>query len=279
MPELPEVETIRLGLTPVLRKQTITKVLVKRHDLRQPIPKDFARRLTGLTINRLSRRAKYLLMHFEGQNFCLLIHLGMSGRLLVFAKDMPIDKSPHDHWSFEFKSGTRLVYRDPRRFGLALLLEVKDINKHRLLSHLGVEPFDKAFNSDFLEKMFKGKKVSIKNAIIDQKIIVGVGNIYASEVLFRTKLSPFKPSGQVSKTELQSLVMSLQIVLQEAIAAGGSTLKDHRRPSGELGYFQFSFKVYDREGLTCLVCKKKSIERVVQAGRSTFYCPHCQKLS
>jgi formamidopyrimidine-DNA glycosylase len=291
MPELPEVETVRTGLAPVLEGHAFTRVEIRRGDLRIPFPNDFVRRLTGRNVTRLWRRAKYLMAELDsGETF--VIHLGMSGRIAVFADGKKrrmggflydaatpdAGTGKHDHVVMFTDAAVRIVFTDPRRFGLMTLIDTLKLDEHRLFDGLGVEPLSKAFDADYLTNALKGKKTPIKSALLDQRVIAGVGNIYACEALYRAGLSPKRLARSLRPDEVARLVREIRAVLKESIAAGGSTLRDHRRADGELGYFQKLFRVYDREGEACRTkrCTGK-IKRIVQAGRSTFYCPTCQK--
>jgi formamidopyrimidine-DNA glycosylase len=274
MPELPEVETVRRGLEIAMAGQTLIKVLQRRPDLRRPFPPFFAERLTGRRIVALRRRAKYLTIDLDDGNV-LLIHLGMSGRMLVGpVTGAPFDK--HDHVVFDIANGQRVIFNDPRRFGVMDLFPAEQA--HPLLSHLGPEPLDESFNAKSLAARIKDKISPIKVVLLDQTVVAGIGNIYASEALFRAGIAPDRAACDVKKKEIERLVPAVKQVLEEAIAAGGSSLKDHRQTNGELGYFQHSFKVYDREGLPCPDCGcKEGIRRMTQAGRSTFYCASKQR--
>lgn len=291
MPELPEVETVRAGLAPVLEGHAFTHVEIRRGDLRVPFPNDFVRRLTGRNVTRLWRRAKYLMAELDsGETF--VIHLGMSGRIAVFAdgKEQKLGTfvypaSPpeaglgkHDHVVMRTDAPARIVFTDHRRFGLMTLIDTLKLDEHRLFDGLGVEPLSKAFDAAYLARALRGKKTPIKSALLDQRVIAGLGNIYVCEALYRAHISPRRLAKSVSKEHVAALVREIKAVLQEAIVAGGSSLRDHRRTDGEMGYFQKTFFAYDREGEACRTkrCKGR-IKRIVQAGRSTFYCPSCQR--
>ena len=271
MPELPEVETVRRGLEIAMAGKRLIKVEQRRPDLRRPFPPDFALRLTGRRVESLARRAKYLTLHLDDSSV-LLIHLGMSGRMLIG----PIDtQAPgtHDHVRFEIEGGTRVVFNDARRFGLMDLFPLAALAAHPLLRDLGPEPLDDDFTAKELGVRIAGRSSAIKVVLLDQTVVAGIGNIYASEALFRAAIAPERPAETLTKKELARLVPAIKAVLQEAIAAGGSTLRDHRRPDGELGYFQHAFAVYDREGEPCPGCTcREGIRRLVQGGRATFYC-------
>jgi len=302
MPELPEVETVRLGLAPVPEKHRITHAETRRGDLRVPFPKDFAKRLKGRRVVHLKRRAKYLLAELnDGET--LVIHLGMSGRMSVYAEGRAkklgqyvYDAAPaeaghgkHDHVVIETDAPARIVFTDPRRFGLMLLIDTDALDEHPLFHGLGVEPLSDDFDAAFLKRALKGKKTPIKSALLDQRVIAGIGNIYACEALFRAKISPRRLAKNVRADSIAPLVAAVKSVLRDAVKAGGSSLRDHKRVDGELGDFQHHFAVYDREGKPCpgsassseaIGGKKKcggTIKRIVQSGRSTFYCPKCQR--
>jgi formamidopyrimidine-DNA glycosylase len=290
MPELPEVETVRRGLAPVFESSPISRVELRRADLRFPFPPNFCVRLKGRRVVALRRRAKYLVAELDNGE-ALIMHLGMSGSFRIDAAPPPGEfhssrsKHPaHDHVAFDFENGTRVTYNDPRRFGFMLLLAAKEIDKHPLFAELGVEPLDPAMNAETLAKLLQGRKAPLKAALLDQKNIAGLGNIYVCEALHRARLSPLRSAGSLvaasgkPREELTRLSTSIKEVLTQAIAAGGSSLRDHRQTDGSLGYFQHNFRVYDREGAPCPTpgCAG-TILRATQAGRSTFYCPVCQK--
>ena len=283
MPELPEVETVRTGLAPVMEGATIARAEVNRPDLRWPFPERMAERLTGRRVLQLRRRSKYILADLDSGE-TLLIHLGMSGRMTVsgdplgqFVHDHPMPQK-HDHVVFHMDSGARITFNDPRRFGAMDLMETATAETHKLLSVLGPEPLGNDFNEAYLIAAFRGKNTPVKSALLDQGIVAGLGNIYVCEALFRAGISPLRKAGQIAAPRVAALVPAIRTVLQEAIAAGGSSLKDFRQADGELGYFQHSFDVYGREGQPCRTpgCDQ-IIRRKVQAGRSTFYCPACQR--
>lgn len=282
MPELPEVETVRRGLVPVLEGRRLARVEIRRPDLRVPFPENFAQRLQGRRVARLERRAKYILVHFDDGAEAALIHLGMSGRMAVegpgFA-NAPRKASPHDHVVLETDAGVRVVFNDPRRFGLMTLIAPGAADSHPLLAALGPEPLGHGFTAAELARRLKGKAAPIKAALLDQRVVAGLGNIYVCEALFRAGLSPRRRAGTVQGGRAARLHGAIQAVLTEAIAAGGSTLRDHRRPDGALGYFQHTFAVYDREGAPCpgCTCGTVGIRRIVQSGRSSFFCPARQR--
>ncbi|MFN3826674.1 MAG: bifunctional DNA-formamidopyrimidine glycosylase/DNA-(apurinic or apyrimidinic site) lyase [Micavibrio sp.] len=280
MPELPEVETVCRGLEPVLKGHVITHADVRRKDLRKPFPRGLAAHLKGCTVQGLSRRAKYILIHLDN-SYVLVIHLGMSGRIVF--QDQSYIPATHDHFILRTDAGMQIVLNDPRRFGVVDLIAEENVAAHTLFKHLGPEPLASSFTGSFLHEALSGRKTAVKVALMDQRLVVGVGNIYASEALYRAGINPERAAGTIDKGEAVSLVKAIKEVLREAIKAGGSTLKDHRQANGELGYFQHSFAVYDREGDVCPVGRLKktarghTIRRIIQGGRSTFYCPACQK--
>jgi formamidopyrimidine-DNA glycosylase len=282
MPELPEVETVRRGLTPAMEGQVIDRADVNRPDLRWPFPDRMAERLTGQTVLRLRRRSKYVLADLSSGE-TLLIHLGMSGRMTVsgdplgqFTHDHPATEK-HDHVVFHMGNGARVTFNDPRRFGAMDLLDTATADQHKLLAVLGPEPLSNDFHDSILIEAFNGKNSPIKSALLDQRIVCGLGNIYVCEALFRAGISPVRKAGQISKARIATLVPIIRDVLSEAIEAGGSSLKDFRQADGELGYFQHSFDVYGREGEPCRATGcDNTIERIVQSGRSSFYCKSCQ---
>jgi formamidopyrimidine-DNA glycosylase len=293
MPELPEVETVRRGLAPFLEGAVIEKVELRRPDLRIPFPPRFARRLTGRKIESLSRRAKYLLAELD-DGTVLIMHLGMSGSFRIEADAATAipgayyharsERRAHDHVVFHLSSGTKVVFNDPRRFGLMDLAPCSDINGARHFRGLGVEPLGNAFDGAMLAKLFAGRSAPLKSALMDQRLIAGLGNIYVCEALWRAHLSPDRPAGSVAtktgkpRAAANRLAQAIREVLRDAIAAGGSSLRDHRRINGELGDFQHDFAVYDREGEPCRTpgCRGV-IQRKGQSGRSTFYCARCQR--
>lgn len=280
MPELPEVETVRRGLQPHLEGQRIARAEARRPDLRWPLPPDLVQVLTGATVTALRRRSKYLLADLDGRGI-LLIHLGMSGRMLVegagladFHRD-PSVLPRHDHVVLVTEAGTTITFNDARRFGMVDL--IREGTAHPLLDHLGPEPFDDAFTPAWLAAAFANRRAPVKQALLDQRIVAGLGNIYVSEALHRAGIDPRRAAGRIGAARLAALAGHIREVLADAIAAGGSSLRDHRQATGELGYFQHSFRVYGREGQPCPApgCTG-SIRRVVQSGRSSFFCPSCQ---
>ncbi len=293
MPELPEVETVRLGLAPVMEGATIDKVDVRRPDLRSPFPPRFGKRLTGRKVVGLGRRAKYLLADLDDGNV-LVMHLGMSGSFRIEADGEGkiagtyyhprSDRRAHDHVVFHLSSGATVVFNDPRRFGLMDLVPRRDLEASKHFRGMGLEPLGNEFDGAVLAKLFAGRAAPLKAALMDQRLIAGLGNIYVCEALWRARLSPERAAGSVAaKTgkpmpAAKRLSTAIREVLGAAIAAGGSSLRDHRRTNGELGDFQHEFAVYDRQGERCLRPGCRGIiRRKVQSGRSTFYCAVCQR--
>ncbi len=294
MPELPEVETVRRGLQPAMEGASFIRVEQRRRDLRFPFPENFAARLTGRRIASLSRRAKYLVAELDGDE-ALVMHLGMSGRFIVtdpsgksrepgdFYYDEDRDTT-HDHVVFHLSNGATVTYNDTRRFGVMDLTPRATLAESRHFKGMGVEPLGNEFSAALLAQLFAGKKAPLKAALLDQRLIAGLGNIYVCEALFRAGLSPRKKASVIvdrkgaPKPSAEALAVIIREVLEEAIEAGGSTLRDYAQTDGSLGYFQHRFRVYDREGEACLKpgCGGH-VKRIVQAGRSTFYCATCQK--
>jgi formamidopyrimidine-DNA glycosylase len=281
MPELPEVETVRRGLLPVMEGQKIHEAQVNRPDLRFALPKDMATRLTGQTVQALRRRSKYILADLSSGE-TLLIHLGMSGRMLIsgaqlgqFHHDHPAPQK-HDHVVLTMQSGVRVTFNDPRRFGAMDLMPTASWQAHKLLADLGPEPLGNGFNESYLTHRLENRATPIKSALLDQKIVSGLGNIYVCEVLHRAGIAPNRLAADLTARQAAGLVPLIRTVLTEAIEAGGSSLRDYRQADGELGYFQHTFRVYDREGQACAACATP-IARLVQSGRSSFYCPSCQR--
>lgn len=287
MPELPEVETVRGGLAPVLEGHRLARVEARRPDLRFPLPENFVQILTGATIQRLERRAKYLLARLDRED-TLVMHLGMSGRFEIARPEgetrpgqfhyAPDPAPKHAHIVFETEAGTRVTYYDPRRFGYMALVNTAGFDRHPWFTGLGPEPLSDAFDATHLEAAFAGRRQGPKTLLLDQRVVAGLGNIYVCEALNRARISPFRPAGKISAPRLAKLVPEIKAVLAEAIRAGGSTLRDFAQADGALGYFQHRFRTYDREGQPCRNdgCKGV-IGRQVQAGRSTFHCPVCQR--
>jgi formamidopyrimidine-DNA glycosylase len=293
MPELPEVETVRRGLQPAMEGARFAKVEVRRGDLRWPLPKNFARRLAGTTVTGIGRRAKYLLADLSSGDV-LVMHLGMSGSFHVFFANGDTtlggyyhERSKHvahDHVVFHMSSGAIVTFNDPRRFGSMKLVAREKLDAEPLLKGLGPEPLGNEFDATMLAKALSGKKTSLKAALLDQRIVAGLGNIYVCEALHRARLSPKRRASTIADRKgepnerAERLVDGIKAVLNAAIKDGGSSLRDHRRTDGELGMFQHNFRVYDREGEPCRTpgCHG-TVKRIVQSGRSTFYCPLCQK--
>lgn len=283
MPELPEVETVRRGLLPVMEGRVIERAAVNRPDLRWPFPPQMAERLTGATLTALRRRSKYILADLStGET--LLIHLGMSGRMLISGAVVGEFHHPHpapakhDHVVLDMSGGARVTFNDARRFGAMDLLDTATAEAHPLLAEIGPEPLGNTFDESYLASRLAGKNTPIKSALLDQHLVAGLGNIYVCETLYRAGIHPARKAGDVTRKQAQSLVPIIRDVLAEAIEAGGSSLRDYRQADGELGYFQHSFHVYGREGEACRTpgCASQ-IGRIVQSGRSSFYCPTCQK--
>ena len=290
MPELPEVETVMRGLAPALTGRRIVKAEVRRPDLRFPFPPRFAERLTGRRFEGFTRRAKYILARLDNGEV-LLVHLGMTGRFTLstaagrtdnlgeFYFESPGGDGAHDHVVLTFDDGGRAIYTDPRRFGMMDLFPESEMESHRLLKDIGVEPLGNGLHAAYLAAAFAGKSAPLKAALLDQSIIAGLGNIYVCEALFRAGFSPLrKAASMATAAKLEPLIIHIRTILSEAIRAGGSTLKDFAQADGSDGSFQQAFQAYGREGEACLKpgCKGR-ITRVVQSGRSTFYCPKCQR--
>jgi len=277
MPELPEVETVRRGLEPILVDRVLTHVEQRRPDLRIPFPPDFVRRLEGRRVKALRRRAKYLLFDFD-DGAVMIAHLGMSGRMLVRAKGSNAMPEAHDHVLFVTDSGDSVVFNDARRFGLMTLTTRVDEGDHDLLRHLAPDPTEDCFTGAHLAARLAGKRTPIKAALLDQTVVGGVGNIYASEALYRARISPRRLALSIKGVRAERLACAVRDVIDEAIRAGGSSLRDYVQASGELGYFQHSWRVYDREGEPCLTPDCHGlVKRIVQSNRSTFYCGICQR--
>jgi len=293
MPELPEVETVRRGLMPVLQGAVIESAEARRPDLRWPLPENFAERLAGRRIEALGRRAKYLLADLDGGEV-MILHLGMSGSIRIegaAVKGRPGAfhhprgaAGPHDHVVLHLAGGATMTFNDPRRFGAILIVPYDRLESHPLLRDLGPEPLGNSFNAEYLASAFAKRHTSLKAALLDQKVVAGLGNIYVSEALFRARLSPRRLAYTIATRDAHAtpraerLVHAIREVLREAIQAGGSSLRDHRQVDGQLGYFQHNFRVYDREGAPCPTPRcAGTIQRITQGGRSTFYCPICQR--
>jgi formamidopyrimidine-DNA glycosylase len=292
MPELPEVETVRRGLEPVMDGARFDKVEARRPDLRRPLPKRFAKRLEGTTVTGLGRRAKYLLADLSSGDV-LLMHLGMSGSFRISDEGFRVpgqfhyprsQDRAHDHVVFHMSSGAAITFNDPRRFGLMLLVPRARLAGHPLMRDVGPEPLGNAFDAAMLASACAGKATNLKAALLDQKVVAGLGNIYACEALHLARLSPKRSAATIAtrsgapNERAERLVSAIKGVLQDAIKAGGSSLRNHRQTNGELGEFQHQFRVYGREGEPCVTpgCGG-TVRRIVQQGRSTFFCPVCQK--
>ena len=291
MPELPEVETVRLGLAPVLEHRRITRAETRRGDLRVPFPLHFSQRLAGRSVNRLSRRGKYILADLDSGE-TLVMHLGMSGRFSVYATGRELrlgdyvyepvkpdaHRGAHDHVIIETDAPAEIVFTDHRRFGLMLLADTAKLATHPLFDGLGPEPLSREFTVKRLEAALHGRRTPIKSALLDQRTVAGLGNIYVCEALFYAGVSPRRMASTIRDERAIALVRAIRLVLRAAIRAGGSSLRDYARADGALGEFQHRFAVYDREGAPCprAGCKGK-VKRIVQSGRSTFFCPSCQR--
>jgi formamidopyrimidine-DNA glycosylase len=274
MPELPEVETVCRGLAKSILDKKIVNAENLRPNLRIPFPSNFSAHLKNKTIIGIKRRAKYILITLDDQSV-IIAHLGMSGKMVVHDNFQNM-RQLHDHAIFQFENGKEVVFNDPRRFGLITFSDTANLANHKLIVNLGVEPLEEGFNDAVLYELLHKKSTPVKLAIMDASLVVGVGNIYACEALFRSKISPLKKSSELTKAQCKALAQNIKDVLNEAIIAGGSTLRDYVQASGDSGYFQHKFKVYGREGEACITCKKE-IKRIKQSGRSTFYCENCQK--
>ena len=283
MPELPEVETVRRGLAPVLEGRRILQADVRRPDLRWPFPPRMAERLAGARVERLGRRSKYLLADLDSRE-TLIVHLGMSGRWLVSGVRVGVfhhalaAPEKHDHVILDIEGGGRLTFNDARRFGAMDLWPTEDLEVHRLLASLGPEPLGNAFDGRYLAERLAGRKTPVKAVLLDQRVVAGLGNIYVCEALWRAGISPLAPARDVDAAAAERLAGAIRLVLEAAIAAGGSSLRDYRQADGELGYFQHSFAVYGREGAACTRPGCGGVvARAVQAGRSSYFCPRCQR--
>lgn len=281
MPELPEVETVRRGLAPVMEGQRIARLVQNRADLRFPFPEHFTERVSGATIRHLGRKAKFLTVDLSTDEI-LVMHLGMTGRFTVAGKQQGEfhhesgTDAAHDHVVFHLSNGATVTYNDPRRFGFMELWPAQSFQAYPRLMKMGPEPLSNGFSETYLNTTLKGRKTPIKAALLDQSIIAGLGNIYVCEALWRAGVSPKRMAASVAGKRAARLVPAINDVIAEAIQAGGSSISDFASASGELGYFQHRFAVYDREGQACRSCGSP-IRRIVQAGRSTFYCSGCQR--
>jgi formamidopyrimidine-DNA glycosylase len=279
MPELPEVETVMRGMAARLEGRRLTRVAVNRADMRWPFPPGLVDRMTGARVASFRRRGKYILMRLDGGD-SVLLHLGMSGRI-VLSPARPNFAPAHEHLTLETDDGTHLGFVDPRRFGGVDLVRTDEEDAHRLLAGMGPEPLDPDFTPAVLSAGLAGRRTPLKAALLDQSVVAGLGNIYVSEALFRARLSPRRMAGSVPGIRAGRLVPAIRETLTDAIAAGGSSLRDYVQPDGELGYFQHAWKVYGREGERCEACPGPpicaGIRRLVQSGRSSFYCPRLQR--
>jgi len=275
MPELPEVETVMRGLDAALTGKRIRTAALHRADIRFKVPPELPARLTGARVLGLRRRGKFMLMRVEG-GWSMLIHLGMSGRMLINGPP-----AAHEHFTLEMEDGTRVGFVDPRRFGVLDLVATPEEDTHKLLAAMGPEPLGNGFSGPVLAAVCKGRSAPIKTVILDQHVVAGIGNIYASEALFRAGISPTRAAGRISAARLEGLAAAIRATLTDAIAAGGSSLRDYVQPSGELGYFQHAWKVYDREGKPCETCPGvppcEGIKCITQGGRSTYFCARTQR--
>ncbi len=276
MPELPEVETVVRGLRPHLQGQRLARVVLRRADIRTPIAPDFVQRVVGAVVQSVERRAKWILLGLD-RGTSVLVHLGMSGRLVLLPGDAPAP-GPHDHVDFVTDAGATIRFTDPRRFGVVDALDTADLAADKRFAELGPEPLDAAFDAAGLEQALSHTKSPLKSALLDQRNVAGLGNIYVCEALFRAGLSPLRKASTVKGPRAVALCAAIKATLEDAIKAGGSSARDYVQASGELGWFQHQWRVYDREGQPCPGCDcGKSVKRIVQSGRSTFYCPKRQR--
>ena len=277
MPELPEVETVMRGMIPALEDQSIRRVIINRFDLRGGIPDDFAARTEGAHVETLARRGKYILIHFDN-DLSAVLHLGMSGRIRIFPRSNAYTAKKHDHVLIDTVAGARIAFEDPRRFGMLYLLPRPTWQQNAPFAAMGPEPLSSnQFNAPYLHAALARRTGPIKTVLLDQTVVAGLGNIYVCEALFRAGIRPDRPAHSLPEPETASLTRMIKDVLHDAIAAGGSTLRDYQQADGKLGYFQHSFDVYGRKDAPCNAescCA--TIQHCVQAGRSTFYCPQCQ---
>lgn len=281
MPELPEVEIVKRGLEPVLSGNKVLNCVLNIKGLRYPFGDDFVSHLHNMSVRSTARRGKYILIDFENDK-TLVWHLGMSGKVKIYSNKNDYGPEKHDHVLLYMGADEMIVYNDPRRFGFLEFVKTSDIETSRHFAKMGPEPLGNHFNGDIFYQAIKNKKTTIKAALLDQRVVAGVGNIYACEALYMSRISPLRLASSLTKDEAESLAAAIKSVLIKAIEAGGSTLKDYAHTDGSLGYFQHMFGVYDREGKACPDCDcnlplTHGIKRVVQSGRSTFYCPNLQK--
>lgn len=275
MPELPEVETIKIGLETKILNKKITNIYRSNKNLRED-SKINLEKIKNTSFTKIIRRARYIIIENDS-NYCLLIHLGMSGRIISQNNNiLQYKKQKHDHFILELNKSSIIVFNDPRRFGFIDLIHKKNIENHKYLRNLGPEPFDKNFDKFYLQNKLKNISKNIKTTIMDNKIVVGVGNIYANESLFMSGILPTKPANLLNIYEIENLIVAIQYILKNAIKLGGSSINDYVNTNGELGNFQNNFKIYGQEAKNCVQCDK-IILRIVQNGRSTFYCKKCQK--
>ena len=275
MPELPEVETICRGVRPLISGRSFSRIVVRRRDLRWEVPPDFCQRLVGTSIEAVKRRGKYMLLLLSSGE-TVMTHFGMSGRLAV-RSSWPQNPDRHDHILMEIEGGQTLVFHDPRRFGLMTVVPSSGLDRHPLLASLGVDPLVAQFDGAYLSTGLARRRGVVKPALLDQALVAGIGNIYACEALHQARISPLRPASTIRGRRADRLVEALKAVLASAIEAGGSSLRDHRQPNGELGYFQHHFAVYGRSGAPCRHGCGAVIDHIRQAGRSTFHCSRCQK--
>ena len=281
MPELPEVETVRAALDTAARGQAISGVSISGKKMRWPIPKDIDKRISGGEITGLRRRGKYILLDIarpiHQAQVVMLIHLGMSGSVRIYDRASGrLSPKPHDHMVVDLAGGVQIVLNDPRRFGGVCLMASAAEATHPLLANMGIEPLGNRLDGRFLRAAFSNRTTSVKAALLDQRIIAGIGNIYASEACYLAAIHPARKAGRIGEARCQALADAIRQVLQAAIRAGGTSLRDHVQPGGEIGYFVQQLSTYGREGEPCLRCKTIPIRMIRQAGRATYYCPHCQ---
>jgi formamidopyrimidine-DNA glycosylase len=282
MPELPEVETVRLGLSPLMHNNTIQDMIVNRHDMRGGIPADMPQHFKDAkVIGKLMRRGKYIIVPCDN-NYAMILHLGMSGRIAIFTPNKPYKFQKHDHVIWHMKCGSKIIMNDSRRFGMVYYESLENWQDQKPFHQMGAEPLDDKWDGSVLFETLKNKKKrSIKSALLDQKVVAGIGNIYACEALYRSHIHPERSVDSMSKEQCSLLTTHIKNVLNEAIVAGGSSLRDHKLTDGSMAYFQNHFDVYDREGETCAQCENQQanpcIERIVQNGRSSFFCSNTQK--
>jgi len=276
MPELPEVETVRRGLISVMEREVVKEITVNRRDLRVAIPDDFEDHISGQKIAKLLRRGKYIAL-LTGNDKAVIWHLGMSGSVRIYKSHEKYAAEKHDHVIFTMEQGAKIAFNDPRRFGMMYLTTAAHWEAEKPFCAMGPEPLGNGFNGSALADKLKSKTIAIKNALLDQKVVAGVGNIYACEALYRTGIHPSRSSKEVTPDECDHLSRAIKDVLNEAIQSGGSSLRDHKMTDGSLAYFQHHFDVYDRAGDTCTKCQTACVERLVQSGRSSFFCSNTQR--